>query len=399
MRTYVALEKPHLWVSIDRKGRVSDSGIADELNAEQLPADRGLVVGVIPGAEVVVKRVSVPAKSRKKAIAAIPFALEDSLTADVDELHFSLLEWSAGEEATVAIVSRERMGEWVDACSDGGFELDGIVPEFDLVPTHPQARLTIVRGADGVVRINSDDGSGKTLDGSLFDLWWQEVEDKSMSVAVNDRRLAEMLIRMGGTSVAEWDIGNNYAEWLSHRGTPLDMTRNLLQGEYEPEHRNSASWPMKVAAVVFGLALAIKLGSDGAEYLWLSQRDSQLDNDLQSTWVEMFPDSPGEVDAFQLETRVQGEIERLQSGNISSGDFQQLLAAVSRSIPQTQASVDEVTFRDNALIVTCSASDFAGLDVLQQQFDIDEDIVAELEDSGARDNRVTGRFVITRRGA
>lgn len=399
MRTYVALEKPHLWVSVDRKGRVTDSGVASALISDELPADKGLVVGVIPGAEVVVKRVSVPAKSRKKAIAAIPFALEDSLTADVDDLHFSLLEWSAGEEATVAIVGRDRMRQWVDACNDGGFELDGIVPEFDLVPTHPQARLTIVRGSDGVVRINSDDGTGKTLDGSLFDLWWQEVEDKSMSVAVNDRRLAEMLIRMGGTSVAEWDIGNNYAEWLSHRGSALDMERNLLQGEYEPEHRNNASWPMKAAAIVFGLALAIKLGSDGAEYLWLNQRDSQLDQQLQSTWVEMFPDSPGAVDPFSVESRVQAELERLQTGNVSTGDFQQLLAAVSRSVPQTQAQVEEVTFRDNTLIVTCSSADFAGLDVLQQQFDADEDVVAELESSGARDDRVSGRFRISRRGA
>jgi len=348
---------------------------------------------------VVVKRVHVPAKSRKKAVAAIPFALEDSLTADVEDLHFSLLEWSPGEAAVVAIVSKDRMQVWMDSCQDGGFELDGIVPEFDLVPTHPQAQMTIVRGSDGIVRINNEDGTGKTLDGSLFDIWWQEVEDKSLSVAVNDRRLAEMLIRMGGTSVAEWDIGDNYAEWLAHRGGVLDMERNLLQGEYEPEHRNTASWPLKAAAVIFGLALAIKLGSDAAEYLFLTKQNKFYDDRIQSTWATMFPDNPGNVDPFSVESRVQSEIDRLQTGTVSNGDFQQLLAAVSRSVPQTQAVVEEVSFKENALIVTCSSNDFAGLDILKQQFDADEDVIAELESSGARDDRVSGRFRISRRGA
>ena len=58
----------------------------------------------------------------------------------------------------------------------------------------------------------------------------------------------------------------------------------------------------------------------------------------------------------------------------------------------TRATVEEITFRNTTLLVTCRTDDFEALDRLQQKLAEDERIAVELVSSGSRENSVSGRF-------
>ncbi len=398
MRTYISLQAPHRWVQVDRAGKPVSSGVVEELDSPEVPIANSMIVGVVPGGDVTIREVEIPARQRSKVVAAIPFALEDSLSADIETLHFSLLKWAPGTPAQVGICSRDKIDQWCQDAADAGLRLDAIVPDFLLLPLHPQSRMTVARTGDNELAVRSADGSALVLDEDMLEYWWQDLDEESRAVAVNDNAIARKLVAAGGSQVSEWNIGDNFTSWLANQDEPPSLDMSLMQGDFEAEHRGNSSIGLKVAAVIFGLSLAIKLGSDGAEYFWLTKRSDQLNTEIQQIWAKTFPGSK-QVDPFTARIQMENKLNQLRSGITGSGDFQQLLSVVSRAVPQSEARVEEVAFRDNELILTCSTADFAGLDRFKQRIEQSPDVSVELQSSSSRDNRVSGQFKLTRRGA
>lgn len=398
MRTYISLQTPHHWVQVDRAGKAVGSGQADSLSSAEIPRSGAMIVGVVPGGDVTVHNVDIPARQRSKLVAAVPYALEESLSTDIDALHFSVLKWSPGSPAVVAVCARDRMDQWLQDAADADLRLDAVVADFQLLPIHPQSRMTVAKNDSGDVSILDASGVAMVLDEDMIEYWWQDQEDTDVAVAVNDDSLARQIAAAGGSRVSEWNIGDNFTYWLANRTDNVELGDSLLQGEYEPEGRGKASGWLKVAAFIFGLSIAIKLGSDGAEYFWLTKRNQQLDNQIQQIWGQTFPGARA-VDPFTARTQMENRLNSLRSGVTGSGDFQQLLSVVSKAIPNSQAKVEEVAFRDNELTLTTSTADFAGLDQFKKMIERSQDIQVELKSSSSRDNRVSGQFKLRRRGA
>ena len=69
-----------------------------------------------------------------------------------------------------------------------------------------------------------------------------------------------------------------------------------------------------------------------------------------------------------------------------------MLFSVATAIPSTNATLDEISFREDFLLVTCTTPDFAGLDRLKAKFSQNKNVKVELISSGSRDNKVSARF-------
>lgn len=344
------------------------------------------VIGVVPGDAVVIRRVHLPARSRRQAATAVPYALEETLATDVEDLHFAVLDWKRGEETTVAVVERRRMDAWREALR--GVHIDALVPEPMLLPLHPQAEYTIGKLPDGGAYVRGRDGASLALDVDAVELWWRELDNPHASVAVNDGEIAHRLVELGGSMVHEWGIGSDLASWLKHGEVP-EVSANLLQGDYLPSERTQALGGYKVAAGLLTLALLLRFAADGFEYLSLRAQDQELSAQIEATFRQAFPDVTRIVNP---RVQMEQKLRELKSGFVGDGYFQLMLSAVAKAVPPARATVEEITFRDNAMIVTCSTSDFAGLDRLKQLFAHDQRLRVELLSSGSRDNRVSGRF-------
>jgi general secretion pathway protein L len=197
---------------------------------------------------------------------------------------------------------------------------------------------------------------------------------------------------MGGSMVREWDIGTEFSEWLRHH-THVDTTGNLLQGDYKSRHQGQDVSRYKIAAALLIAAFVIQFVASGYEYFNLAAQDKRLNEEIETVFRSTFPDVQRIVNPrLQMEQR----LKRLKSGHVGEGEFQVLLSAVARAIPAAKGKIEEISFRDNALTVTCITQDFAGLDTLKQRFAEDPLISVELLSSGSRDNRVNGRFKIVR---
>ncbi len=387
-----SIEPPFRWVVAADRGQIQDHGIADDLSSMTAPRGVSKVIAVAPAGDVTVRKVKLPARTRSKALTAVPYALEDTLATDVEQLFFLILDWKPGAETAVAIVAKEKMNAWHQSILELPFPVDALVPEYFLIPIHPQTEATVVRTREDTVVVRAGANEGFALDSASVELWWQEFDRKDLPMGCQDRELARQLVTLGGTMVREWDIGSDFTEWMRHHAK-LEFTGNLLQGHYKPRHHDQNIGRYKIAAVLLLAALAIQLIAGGYEYFDLASQDRRLDAQIKSVFQESFPQITRIVNPrLQFEQKLR----ELQSGQIAAGEFQILLSTVARVIPGSQGRLQEISFRDNAMIVTCVTKDFAGLDQLKNKFAEDPGIDVELLSSGSRDERVSGRFRLTR---
>ncbi|NOZ10616.1 MAG: hypothetical protein GXP09_06230 [Gammaproteobacteria bacterium] len=392
MSFFFAINSPYRWAQTDRNGGLVEEGLAPTLAAVPVPeSGSGPVYGVVPGESVVVRKVPVPARQRAKALAAVPYVLEESLSDDVEDLHFALLEWQAGESATVAIVSRSLMTGWLDTLDEAGHAVDGLVMDYQLLPSHPQCHYVMVKDASGRIIIGGRDHLGLVIDEDSLEMWWQGLEHADPAIAVDSEALAETLIHLGATRVSQWPVGEYFPAWLSHGGK-FDSP-HLLQVDFSsshPAHNWRRMWP---AAIVLLLALLINLITDGYEYFRLHSEYGQLQARVESIYRTSFPKARRIVKPQQ---QMQQRYEELKTGYNASGNFQWLMANVAKVLPATGAKLEEVIYKNNTLVIRCTLKDFAGLDRLKKRFQNQKGVRVELQSSSALEKQVVARFRIQR---
>lgn len=384
---FVALDAPYRYACLKEGKGVVASDVARALSEVPLPKDVTRVVGVVRGEDVTIHKLALPMRNRAKALKAVPFALEERLAANVEDLHFAILDQRGGE-AFVAVVERTRMQSWQEAASALGRPLDSLLPDYLLLPLHPQMAFTLLRTAEGRVLLRAKDGGGFAGDDMAREAWWRELNDADAAVATNDRALARQLVELGATQVRLWEIGAAFPDWLQASDTFAGMP-NILHGEYEPSHRRAGWRDWRAAAMVIALAAVIRLGADGFETFSLSAQDRQLDAEIRQVFQETFPEVKNIVNArLQMEQKAKQRL----AGDVGAGEFQALLTVLAGARADAGAEFEEVSYEDRTLNVQCVVPDFAALDRLKQRLAADGRIKVELLSSGARDNKVTGRL-------
>lgn len=388
MILYFAMTAPHRWVIVDRRDRVLEDGIADSL--DHIPVRHRRItrrVGVVPGEMVTMHSLRIPARSRAKAAAAVPYMLEESLASSVEELEFRLLQWVRGGVSKVAVMSREVVARWHEELAAFPGKTDALIPEYLLLPLHSEGRCTVAADDEGRLIIRTGELDGLVINEQELDLWWEEAGRNDMPVAVNNAEHARYLIERGGDMVSEWRIGGHFPEWLQH-GHQVPQHADLLrQGADSSDALMSRRW-MTAATVLVELAILIRIGVDGYDYVTLKASEQTLDRQIEATLKETFPDITRVVDPrAQMEQRVAAA-----KGRATGSGFLALLSVVAKGVQGSNATVEEITFRDAALLVTCTTRDFQALDQLQQRFAGDSRATVELVSSGSRENSVNGRF-------
>ncbi len=387
MRLYVSIEAPHRWARVNRQGQVRRHGIADSLDAVPVRARSDEVWAVIPGEDLLTAEVAVPTRHRRKLLQALPFALEDRLTEDIDEFHFPLVHWKPGHQAVAGIVSRQRVREWRDAFAAADIRLDGMAADYQLLPVHPQATVTLAQTDDGRVSILQANGTGATLDAGSVDLWWASLEVDHVSVAANDAELGRRLLQQRDGDVNEWDIGTDFTQWLRHRPRNSHPV-NLLPRDETARRRDAAIPGLRPALLFLSIAVLGRIGIDAYEYVQLEREHRRLSQEITEVFRQAFPDETRIVNA---RSQFRQNLVALTRAGGAGGEFVRLLSVVAPAMRAPDTSLEEVSFREDTLEIVCAVRNFADLDRLQRAFGRDG-LQVELVGSGSLDDRVTGRY-------
>lgn len=393
MKLYVRLEPPFEWVrvsghSVEAFGEVS--------NATEYPlADDDHLIGVVPGEYVTVHKVSLPARTKRQFLSAVPYSLEDSVSEEVENLHFSCHEWRVDEEVVVYVVSVDKMRFWQTLANDSKLPLERLVPDYALLPLHDAAQSTICLAANvseqssqGVI-VRHNDGSGAIFDVDFLGIWLSGLP-LTEKVAVTDRAFIESLIEeYPGKDFCLWEVGNKLSHWLEQ---PETHTLDLLDDQFRPTVRKFDWRHFKLPAAMVAAAMLLVVVFDVYRYFSLHNEVrtvlSQQAEALQSAFPEIV-DIPDNSARALMERAIENRVGTPEDHNATS-----LLAATAEIMLAQNVSLTEVGFREGKLSITCLLNDLSQADEITRGLNSLSGVSAQFESSATDDDQIVASYTL-----
>jgi general secretion pathway protein L len=352
---------------------------------------------LVPGADVLLADPELPARSGVKPQQLVPYALEEQLADNIEELHFAIGRRQADSARTpVAVVARTLMGEWLTALRAAGLDPDCLYADSELLPANPGQAVVLLEEDTVCVRAPGTPPVSLPIDAL----------SEALSIAASPPRLATALTAApaapapetadesldGGAArglilysgTAEWQRHSAEVEAARERFTnlkvqlladgplalfaqqlPATTAINLLQASYSPQAARAAglsAW--RVAAVLLLAFVALHVVGKAAELRVLTSKERDVDASIRDTFHRAMPAEAGTGDARR---HMEQRLAALRSGGGASGllGALQALAQARGGTPGT--SLQSLNFHDGVLELTLNAPDAESLAHLSQQ--------------------------------
>jgi len=323
------------------------------------------LVVLVPGADLRLTSIEVPARQAAKVLQAAPYALEEQLADDIDTLHFALGPRQADGRWPVVVVGRARMEDWLRPFTERGLVPDVMLPDTLCLPPAEGDRWSALAEREHI-SVRSGPFAGFSCVPEDLELFLQlaDPEKKATLKIVVPREVDADFSRL------EWPV-----ELLPGFVSPLEAllqnyrpetSINLLQGRYSQREDLQRLWlPWRASAallvILIGL-VAILNGVDG----WRLQRELQRQDAANvQRYQQLYP---AETRIVDLGAQVDQQFAALKGGHAGGGlmPLMQVLAEALAAAPGF--TVQGLQFRDGALFVALSARDLQQLETLRGWF-------------------------------
>jgi general secretion pathway protein L len=370
-----APDQPATWLVADARGTPTGPPQSGPLSlAAPRTAGRRVCV-LVPGADVLLAEPEVPVRAGAKLQQLVPYALEEHLAEDIDELHFAIGKRATESmRAPVAVVARALMQEWLTTLHSGGIEPDVMYADSDLLPENPGQAVALLE--EDAVFVRAPGASPVALPADALAEALEIARSGEGSAAATG---AHGLILY--TGAAEWQRHSAQVEAsrpqfdgikvqlltagplaLFAQQLPSVAPINLLQGAYAPTSSRTIGFKAwRVAAMLLACLIGLHIVGKATELQLLKKREHQVDASIRDTFRGAMPGDAGIADArHRMEQRL-GAARGAGGGLLPA---LQALAQARESAPGT--SVQALNFHGGSLEMKLSAPDAASLDRLSQ---------------------------------
>ncbi len=312
------------WMVCNDDGHVAVNAMSGEL-AQALPLAVGRRVAVIvPGTEVLTTETEAPAKNAAKLAQVIPYALEERVADEIEDLHFAIGERNAETgRVPVVVVARARIDAWLSTLRAAGFSPQAIYSEASLLPAMPGQLIALLDGDSLTLRLA--EGPPLVLPAlSITDGFEMALAGQASPVAGLEPAPPGLLLYSGHD---EWQAHQNEVDALRERFTgvkvqllpsgPLSVLApaaaggeavNLLQGASRWLHRcsragNPGGWPRCLPPRCCACTWAHAISSSRA----CKKSEAALDVSIQDAFrIAM----PGQQNSTNARRRVEARLDR-----------------------------------------------------------------------------------------
>lgn len=381
--------EPADWIAVDSAGTRKGPPVAGALAEAAADIGDRKVIVLVPGTDVLTTSVDLPVRSGPRLQAALPYALEESVADDIDNLHFAAGARRDDGRSPVSVVSHACMEAWLERLHDAGIHPAKMIPE-----NHGLARIP------GTVSLLLDGELLFLNDGGDIELVMQGVNPGDALVAIGalddrptDEKIAEQAAATERRSThllaycTPADDERYRHDWnaLRHELDSVDLKLlpegtlprlaatvatgagvNLLTGAYGPktEYRGLLA-PWRHAAMVLLALVLVATGAKAVNVYTLGRQEAALKQQFHEEYREIAPGAPEVDDPTRLVASL-----RARAGGGSGDSPQVLLMALeelSRAIEQnSEARIDAISFRADVVDVRLTAPSVSVLDNIRR---------------------------------
>jgi general secretion pathway protein L len=278
------------WIIIDSENAAPEVMIHSTL--DQLPrhAKQTQITLIVPAEEVVLSSAALPKLNRSRLMQALPYALEEQLIDDVNDLHFAIADYQTDGTLPVAITAKNKMAAWLALCKQYEIHPIKLISSVFSLPLEPMKWYVSIDNETCVARTGTYSGFGcdKNNLPTLLDL------------EISPDTQVEML-HFTDTHFLE-EIAKNCERYPSI---------NLLQGDYQTQRNLSEIKKIWRYAGYATLAwLGFTLISHLISFSLLHHQTSGLQAQIDSIYRRNFPDASAIVAPRE---RMEGKLNQLQN--------------------------------------------------------------------------------------
>jgi general secretion pathway protein L len=408
------------WIVADARGAGIEAPAGGPLELAQPAAAGRRVCVLVPGTDVLMMEPELPTRAGAKLAQMVPYALEEQLAEDIDELHFaigrrggadSLARRSAeGGRTPVAVVARALMDEWLSAVQAAGIVAESMYADTDLLPANPGQAVAWLDGDMIVVRPAGAAPVTMPAD-ALPEALALALDQPADEFTVENRGAGLILY----TGTAEWQQHGPAVEALREQfhgikvqvlsdgplallaqQLPGDDAINLLQGSYAPQTAHAVGWrAWRVAAVLLACLVGLHVAGKAAELAVLKKREHTLDASIDQAFRAAMP---GEFNTTDARRRMQQRLVSARGG----GEFAGLLPALGALVVARNGApgtvVQALSFREGAVDLKLAAPNAESLDRISRALR-DNGWQADLTAGNAAKAGYEGRIQIRPKGS
>jgi len=359
---------------------------AVELHTLKERAGKRPVITLVPGSDVSLRQLALPAKAASKALSAIPYMLEDELSTDIDDVFFALGD-KVGELQNLVVVEHQKMQMWQAILNDAELYCDKIVPDMLALPALEEQWSLMVLGEQVLVR----QGSWAGMQGETS---WVFMAIAHFAKQQEEKIQISCLTEVETAAIPNVEMTSNFDKLpmeLLAQGA-MSSSFNLLQGQYRQKQKTTGTvkqW--RIAAALFGAAVLLNVVDKAWQANELSTQNTQLQAQIVAEFKRAFPETRRIVD---VRKQMRQKISKLEG---SSGGVSMLamLSQLSGAFSASKVTPQSMRFDKNRseLRLQAVASNFESLERFktmaeQQGFEVQQGAINN------RENQVLGALVI-----
>src|SRR3984957_5259337 len=355
------------WLTLEESGQPATAKQRGPLSLAAAVARSAKVVVLAPAAQILLAEPELPPGSGVKLARAAPFALEEQLTEDVDELCFALGRRQPNGRTPVAVVSRSVLQAWLAELTGAGIEPTALYADISLVPENPgqtvlwleKNRLAVRRpGALPFAVELTPVAEALIVAGVIQDPLAQPSEE---TVEPSPPESVVLYVTREDWALVEGDfqaLSGQFASlkvqlltdgplpWLV-RDLPTTHAVNLLQGEFARTTDYGASWHRwRMAAILAGGLVAAHVTAAALQIHQANRETRRLDAEISQIFSQTMPAEKLQDPRRQMQSR----LDRIRQSGPGPEYFLRTLDALSAALAATpKTKIDSLSYREQAL--------------------------------------------------
>lgn len=407
------------WIAVDSTGARRSPPLTGPLSEAGSDIGDRQVIVLVPGTEVLTTSVDIPVKGGSRLHAALPYALEDQLAEDVDQLHFAAGTRRSSGRIPVAIVSRVRLAEWIACLTDCGIQPSAMISDNYGLARIPGTISLLV--AEGQVMIN---------DGADVELVMQGVSPSDALVAIGaldgnadgddheSNQAASPAMSRHVLVYCEAEDEEKYQhDWLAIRNEmeSVDVNLlsdgvmprlavtvasgagvNLLQGDFGARTEYAGLLrPWRYAAILLLALGVVGIAAKATDLYVLQRQEAELKQQFEAEYRQIAPGAPAVEDPARLVASLRARLGTSDTPPL----FLQSLEQLSRALQQNrEARIAAISFRAGVVDIRLSAPNVSTLDKIQRGISESGQFEAAIKSTDQDGDGVSSRIQIKASG-
>ncbi len=382
------------WLALDAADQAAPTRQRGTLSLAAAVWRSGKLLVLAPATQMLLTEVELPPGSGAKLARAVPFALEEQLTEDLDQLNFAIGQRRPDGRTPVAVTSLPVLQGWLAELRAAGLEPQALYPDISLIPENPGQTVLWLEGSRLAVRRPGEPpfavelspvGEALVVAGVIADPLVQGAEPTALESAIlyvtredwakNQDEFEQLVEKFASLKVQL--LADGALPWLA-RGIETTEAINLLQGDFARSTDYQERWRRwRTAAILAAALLTVHVAAEALQLRQAKRASIALDNQITEVFSSTMPNTPLREPRKQMQSRLQLIRKSGSSPQYFLRDLQALSGAIA-SAPNV--SIDALSYREQSMDMKLTAPNLAAVSQVTQ-FLTKQELSADIQSS------------------